>query len=217
MTPTEDALSEQRTPPPARVRRFEPVERFAHWWVVVCFAMTLLSGLSLGEDGGGHLSGRLLWHIVSASALVGGVLLLPLLPGRRALWQTLRALLRLGPAARGAGGAPRASCATQRGGPVTQRGKFNLGQTLMAYAIVALMAGMYVTGIAAVSAGGGEGEGGPHGAFVAVTVVVLAGHVFLALVFPPTRPALRGMLTGWVDRTWAQRHHPEWVMEVEAE
>jgi formate dehydrogenase subunit gamma len=45
---------------------------------------------------------------------------------------------------------------------------------------------------------------------------VLAGHVFLALINPTTRPALRGMLTGRVDRAWAVRHHPRWVAEVDA-
>jgi formate dehydrogenase subunit gamma len=48
-----------------------------------------------------------------------------------------------------------------------------------------------------------------------LTFIVLAGHVFLAVVFPPTRPALRGMLTGWVDRTWARRHYARWVVELD--
>jgi cytochrome b subunit of formate dehydrogenase len=47
-------------------------------------------------------------------------------------------------------------------------------------------------------------------------VVVLAGHVFLAVIYPSTRPAPRGMLTGWVDRRWAQRHHPGWLAELDA-
>ena len=198
MTLAEDA-AEEAAPRPALVRRYEPVERFAHWWIAGCFAMTLLSGLSLGDDSGGAVSARLTWHIASAAALVAGLLLLPLLPGRRALWQSFRALLGFG-AHSGAGPGGR---------------KFSVGQRLAAYVFAALMAGIYVTGIAAVAHGGGEGEGGPHGAVVAMMVVALAGHVFLAVIYPSTRPALRGMLTGWVDRAWAQSHHPAWLAQIE--
>ncbi|MGH7335039.1 MAG: hypothetical protein ACREKS_20320 [Candidatus Rokuibacteriota bacterium] len=38
----------------------------------------------------------------------------------------------------------------------------------------------------------------------------LAGHLYLALVHPPTRPALPGIVHGQVDARWAARHHPEW-------
>jgi cytochrome b subunit of formate dehydrogenase len=32
----------------------------------------------------------------------------------------------------------------------------------------------------------------------------------MALVNRATRPALRGMLDGSVDRKWARRHYPRW-------
>jgi cytochrome b subunit of formate dehydrogenase len=32
----------------------------------------------------------------------------------------------------------------------------------------------------------------------------------MAVLNPGTRPALRGMLTGRVDRRWAQAHHADW-------
>jgi formate dehydrogenase subunit gamma len=199
------------------VRRFEALERFAHWWVAGCFAMTLLSGASLGGDsGGGALSARLAWHLASAGALVAGLVLLPLLPGRRALWESARALIGLSRGERAALGSPGSPLPDARSGPPPRRRKFNVGQQLAAYVLAALMVGIYTTGIAAVQAGRGEGDGGPHGAVVAMTVVVLAGHVFLAVIYPTTRPSLRGMLTGWVDRTWAQRHHPGWLAELDA-
>jgi cytochrome b subunit of formate dehydrogenase len=40
--------------------------------------------------------------------------------------------------------------------------------------------------------------------------VLVAGHLYMAIVNPGTRPALRGMLTGRVDRNWARAHHAEW-------
>jgi cytochrome b subunit of formate dehydrogenase len=49
-----------------------------------------------------------------------------------------------------------------------------------------------------------------HAWLTLLALLPLAGHVFLALVFPPTRPSLRGMLSGAVDREWAVHHHPHW-------
>ena len=118
-------------------------------------------------------------------------MLLPLLPGRRALLATVGSLSGLSPRLR----------------------KFNAGQTAATYVIAALLVGIYATGLSALATH--ADDGGPHGAVVALTFIVLAGHVFLAIVYPPTRPALRGMLTGWVDRAWARRHYPGWVAELD--
>ncbi len=191
MTVIKEPVTAEVAAPPPLVRRFEPVERFAHWWVAFFFLMTALSGLTLGDDRAGA-SPTLVWHLVSAGALVVGLVVLPVLPGRRALLRTAASLAGLGP-----------------------RSKFNVGQTAAAYVIGALLVGIYATGLAALATH--ADDGGPHGGVVALTLIVLAGHVFLAVIYPSTRPALRGMLTGWVDRTWARRHYPAWVAEVEGE
>jgi cytochrome b subunit of formate dehydrogenase len=41
--------------------------------------------------------------------------------------------------------------------------------------------------------------------------VLVAGHIYLAVLHPATRGALRGMTLGDVDRDWASRHHAKWV------
>ena len=41
-------------------------------------------------------------------------------------------------------------------------------------------------------------------------VVLVAGHLYLALVRESTSPALSGMLSGEVDAEWARQHHPKW-------
>ena len=51
--------------------------------------------------------------------------------------------------------------------------------------------------------------GGHKLATIALCVLV-AGHLYMALVNRATRPALRGMLTGEVDRDWAHKHYPRW-------
>jgi cytochrome b subunit of formate dehydrogenase len=47
--------------------------------------------------------------------------------------------------------------------------------------------------------------------------VLAAGHIFMAVVNPSTRHALRGMTLGTVDRDWAVHHDPRWVEELEEE
>ena len=42
-------------------------------------------------------------------------------------------------------------------------------------------------------------------------IVLVAGHIYLAVLHPATRHALRGMTVGDVDREWAEQHHEKWV------
>ena len=213
MTLTEEAAPAALRQRHVRVRRYEPIERLAHWWVACCFVLTLLTGASVRHHGQGLISSGLIWHLISAGALILGLLLLFALPGRRSLWKGFSALLRLSAVDRKLLRSPWSLLHRIRGGPAPW-GKYNLGQKLAAYLLALLFVGLYATGIAAALAG--HRLGAPHGAFVALTVIVLLGHVFLALVNPSTRPALRGMLTGWVDRSWAEHHHPAWLEELEA-
>lgn len=95
------------------------------------------------------------------------------------------------------------------------QGKLNAGQKLCAIAIVVLSSLMVGTGL--------------HlwrepGAFLALTLhlgsfvawlPVIAVHLFMVLINPSTRPALRGMVSGTVDRAWARQHHARWVDRVE--
>ena len=50
-----------------------------------------------------------------------------------------------------------------------------------------------------------------HDALMWISLVVVAGHLYLALVYPATRHALRGITLGTVRRDWAERHHPKWA------
>jgi formate dehydrogenase subunit gamma len=46
----------------------------------------------------------------------------------------------------------------------------------------------------------------------AATPLVL-GHIFMATVNPDTRVGLKGMISGWVSREWAQHHYRHWYDE----
>ena len=52
--------------------------------------------------------------------------------------------------------------------------------------------------------------------FAFLTTALIAGHIFMAVVNPSTRHALRGMTLGSVNREWARHHHRRWVEEIEA-
>jgi formate dehydrogenase subunit gamma len=44
-----------------------------------------------------------------------------------------------------------------------------------------------------------------------VSLVLLVGHLYLAVIHPATRHALRGITVGSVRYDWAEQHHPKWV------
>ena len=52
-----------------------------------------------------------------------------------------------------------------------------------------------------------------HDGLMYVALVLLAGHLYLAVIHPATRHALRGITVGTVDEEWAARHHPKWRPE----
>jgi cytochrome b subunit of formate dehydrogenase len=52
-----------------------------------------------------------------------------------------------------------------------------------------------------------------HDGLMYVSLVLLVGHLYLALIHPATRHALRGMTLGDVRVEWAVRHHPKWEPE----
>ena len=56
-----------------------------------------------------------------------------------------------------------------------------------------------------------DGTGTVHDALTLASIVLLVGHLYLALIHPTTRHALRGMTTGEVREDWARRHHAKWV------
>lgn len=104
-----------------------------------------------------------------------------------------------------------------RGTPLPAQDKLNAGQKLNAIAIA---------GIAGVMAGSGLHLWGDPGAFIALLlhlggfiawIPAFAVHLFMALVNPSTRPALRGMVLGDVSRNWAEHHHGRWVERLDEE
>ena len=56
-----------------------------------------------------------------------------------------------------------------------------------------------------------DGTGTVHDCLMFVSVGLLVGHLYLAVIHPTTRHALRGMTLGDVREDWAREHHSKWV------
>jgi len=212
------------------VRRFGPGARLLHWGLAVPFLLLILTGLTnfWPEVKALHIGGSRVFawlHVVIGFAMLAEVPILVALllrrPVRRDIGELGRAdaadLRWLDHAVAVALGSPSQPPAV---------GKFNGGQKLntmiVIVATVALLGTGAVLGINYVSKSvfsvffvADIFRWHTLLAFLVLPVVV--GHLYLALIHPSTREALRGITLGVVRRDWAQRHHPAWYAEVTAE
>jgi len=191
-----------------RVLRFTVSERAVHWLTALAFFSLLISGLVVGRRGTFH-DVMYAWHLASAGVLVGGVTLIVVAGNRRALRDTARELGQLDAEDRKWLGAIRARMLS--GAPEPPAGRFNAGQKVNFALVCVLLCVLYITGVDTIAAGTHHNLifGGHKLATIALCVLVV-GHLYMALVNRATRPALRGVLTGKVDREWARKHYPRW-------
>ena len=197
------------------VRRFSRTERAVHWVHAAAFFVLLGSGLVLYLPRLSELVGNRpvvkAVHIDTAIAWVLLLALVILVGDRRGLRKTLRELdgfdaddrlfLKRVPA---------------------PRGRFNAGQKVNA-ALTAAFAVLF--------AGSGFllwlGERDVrfsfgstivlHDGLMWISLVLLVGHLHLAVLSPATRHSLRGMTRGSVKTSWAARHHRKWLTSDDAE
>src|SRR5439155_26960536 len=54
-----------------------------------------------------------------------------------------------------------------------------------------------------------------HDFLLYAALFLFVGHLYLAVIHPATRHALRGMTRGTVREDWARRHYPEWDSAAE--
>lgn len=97
------------------------------------------------------------------------------------------------------------------GAPEPPAARFNAGQKLNFALVSVLLLILYVSGVDTIVVGTHHNLiFGAHKLATIALGVLVAGHLYMALVNRSTRPALRGMLTGEVDREWARMHYPRW-------
>jgi len=192
------------------LRRFSRTERTLHWANALGFFMLLATGLILYLPSLSVLVARRPLikdlHFWSGVGWIAALVLIALLGDRRGLLRTARELdafdvddVRW----------------LRRRRPAPQ-GRFNAGQKVNASLTAAFTVLFLVSGLLL-----WLGERDTRFRFASTVVlhdglmyaalVLLVGHLYLALIHPATRHALRGMTLGTVDEDWARYHHPKWV------
>jgi formate dehydrogenase subunit gamma len=191
------------------VRRFSRTERALHWANALGFFTLLGSGLVLYLPSLAVLVGRRPLvkdiHFWSGIGWIVLLVLVVLVGDRRGIFRTVRELDRFdGDDARW----------LLRGGRAPQ-GRFNAGQKVNAALTAAFTLLFLVSGLLL-----WLGERDTvfrfastvvlHDGLTYAALALLVGHLYLALIHPATRHALRGMTVGTVSEEWAQRHHAKW-------
>jgi formate dehydrogenase subunit gamma len=192
------------------VKRFSPVERLLHWVNAAGFFFLLVTGLILYLPSLSVLVSRR--QTVQAIHFWGGVgwlgaLVAVVVLGFRRLLATAREIEQF----------DRDDVLWLRGRK-TPQGRFNAGQKVNA-ALTAAFAVLF--GVSGLLLWFGEQDTRfrfastviLHDGLMYISLALLAGHLYLALIHPATRHALRGMTLGDVRVEWAMRHHPKWTPE----
>ncbi len=193
------------------VRRFSRTERLLHWVNALGFLMLLATGLILYlpvlEVAVGRRPLVKDLHFWSGIGWVSALALVALLGDRRGLLRTARELDLFD-------GDDRRWLRGRR----APQGRFNAGQKVnaaltAAFTVLFLASGLLLW----------LGERDTrfrfastvilHDGLMFAAVVLLVGHLYLALIYPATRHALRGMTLGTVSEEWAARHHSKWWPE----
>jgi formate dehydrogenase subunit gamma len=189
------------------VKRFSAAERVLHWVNAAGFFFLLVTGLILYLPSlsmlvsrrqtiqGIHFWGGVGWLCVLAAVVVLGF---------RRLTATAREIERFD-----------TDDLRWLRGRKTPQGKFNAGQKVNAILTAAFTV---LFGISGVLLWVGEQDTRfrfastviLHDGLMYVSLLLLVGHLYLALIHPATRHALRGMTLGDVRVEWAVRHHPKW-------
>jgi formate dehydrogenase subunit gamma len=200
-------------PRPDRLPRFTRAETWVHRSTAALVAVLTVTGAILYDEELALLVSRRL--LVEGTHVVAGLLLpVPTLIG---LWRSAAFRADVTTLARFA---PtdwdwlRRSDRRKARLPV---GKFNGGQKLAAATILGAALVLFGTGVlllaparVALPVGVRQGATVTHDLFTFGLLVLLAGHLWLALRHPEARAALR---SGSIDRRYAEREHPAWAAE----
>jgi formate dehydrogenase subunit gamma len=194
------------------VRRFSKTERALHWVNAAGFLLMLVTGLVLFLPSLQVAVGRRALvkdvHFWGGIGWVCALALVALIGDRRGLLRTAREL----------DGFDRDDGRWLTGRRPAPQGRFNAGQKMNAALTAAFTVLFLVSGLLLHL---GEGDTRLrfastvvlHDGLFFVATVLFAAHLYLAVIHPATRHALRGMTVGTVSEEWAERHHSKWKPE----
>ena len=194
---------------PPLIRRFGPTERALHWVHAAGFLAMLATGLVLYLPVLSELVARRNLvknlHLLAAVAWVLALAVVLLVGDRarvRADWREIESF-------------DADDRRWLRGGRAPQ-GRFNAGQKVNTILTVSF-ALLFVVSGSMLWLGERDhrfildGTGTVHELLTLGSVGLLVGHLYLAVIHPTTRHALRGMTLGDVREDWAHAHHSKWV------
>jgi formate dehydrogenase subunit gamma len=193
------------------VKRFGRTERALHWVHAAGFLAMLATGLVLylpvlsEAVARRNLVKNL--HLFAALVWALAILLVVALGDRRRLaadWRELESL--------------DADDRRWLRGRRAPQGRFNAGQKLNAllttsFAVLFAVSGFFLWLGERDHRFLLDGTGTVHETVTLASVALLVGHLYLAVIHPSTRHALRGMTTGEVREDWAREHHSKWLEE----
>jgi formate dehydrogenase subunit gamma len=193
-------------------RRFSKTERTLHWANAVFFFFLLATGLILYLPSLSIAVGRRMLmqdlHFWSGIAWVSVLVAIVVLGDRRGIVETAREIDRF----------DRDDLRWLAGKQPAPQGRLNAGQKINAALTAAFTLLFLVSGLLL-----WFGERNTswrfastvvlHDGLMYVSVALLLGHLYLAVINPSTRHSLRGITTGSVSEDWAATHHPKWTSE----
>jgi len=211
---------------PSRLDRSVSVERFSgtvravHWSFGISFLLLLVTGFLLFVPQlkvmpypfGSHKLMRDL-HIALGLVFLYAPLLAASLADWKSVWSDVRETMRFGREERAWLGR-----LFRRRAAIPPARKFNAGQKLNSIFSALVWFGFIASGLAMWSTGFFTHDQRAeafliHDALVVVSLPLVLGHLYLALVHPRTRSSLSGMVTGRVSLEWARAHHGGWNPE----
>jgi formate dehydrogenase subunit gamma len=194
------------------VKRFSRTERILHWANALGFFVLLATGLILYLPSLAIAVGRRPLikdlHFWSGVAWVPALLLVVALGDRRGIARLAREIDRF----------DRDDVRWLRRRSPAPQGRLNAGQKLNtvltgAFTLLFLFSGLLLW----------LGERDTsfrfastvllHDGLMYIALALLVGHLYLAVLHPATRHALRGITLGTVREDWAARHHAKWRPE----
>ena len=194
---------------PNRIQRFTRTERVLHWTHATAFFTLLATGLILYLPALSTLISRRQLvknvHIWVAVAWAIAIVVIIVAGNRKRLaedWREIETIDR--------------DDRRWLTGRRTPQGRFNAGQKInalltVAFALLFALSGFFLWLGERDHRFIFDGTGTVHDILTFLSVGLLVGHLYLALIHPSTRHALRGITTGEVDESWARKHHAKWV------